>query len=138
MSVRRLQMQRQRIVNGRPDTAGSQRLLQLVPSATADRVLMVDVGEARLFERGLNAALSCESRIVARGDRATAERPFFEMLQLHAKNRGLHFVEPAIEADLFVIVLLAAAVRPQSAHALREVCTVGYDHAAVAACAEVL
>src|SRR5258708_37957956 len=64
--------------------------------------------------------------------------PLRKMAQLHAKDRGLYFVQPAVPARLAADIFLRLPMVPQSAQTRRAFCRVGYDHARIAARASIL
>ena len=58
--------------------------------------------------------------------------------QTRAQNRGLHFVEPAVDAKLVVTVLIRLAAVPQALQFLGDRRVVGHHRAAIAERAEIL
>src|SRR2546422_9092963 len=79
-----------------------------------------------------------EQNIIARSVGAPRGVPGVQMAQLHAENRGLHFVEPAVPALLFTEVFPAFTVTAKRTQALREFLGVRENHSAVAVCAQIL
>src|SRR6266404_4504096 len=59
------------------------------------------------------------------------------MTQLHTKDRGLYLIQPAIPARLTADVFFRLSVIPQNAQMRGAVGRIGYDHACIAARAEI-
>ncbi len=64
--------------------------------------------------------------------------PLGKMAKLHAKNRGLYFIQPAIPARLAADIFLGLPVVAQNAQTRRALRRVGHDHARIAARAQIL
>ena len=92
-----------------------QKRLKLVAAVDADRVLVEDRLVGRIDERRRDAGEVREAPVVVvRGVGAPLGAPRREMRQLGAQHRRLQRVEPAVEADFVVKVLLRAAVHAQA------------------------
>src|SRR5258708_27131260 len=64
--------------------------------------------------------------------------PLRKMAQLHAKDRGLYFIQPAVPARLAADIFLRLPMVPQGTQTRRAFRGVGYDHARIAARAQIL
>src|SRR5260370_17025745 len=60
------------------------------------------------------------------------------MAELHAQDRGLDFVQTAVPAGFLTYIFSSLTVIAQGAQTCFEFFGIGYDHARVAVCAEIL
>src|SRR5258707_7409218 len=60
------------------------------------------------------------------------------MLELHAQDRGLDFIQTAVPAGLITYIFSSLTVIAQGAHMCFEFFGISYDHARIAVCAEIL
>src|SRR5262245_19997740 len=117
--ISRLQMYGDRILDERPHALLAQMLAQTVAVLAARDVLMIDaldsVESFRQSERSRRQPL-----IVSPRDLSSTRVLFVQVFQLHAKDRGLQFVQPRIEAGDVAHVSLAPAIFAQQADAFGE------------------
>src|SRR5579863_9993050 len=64
--------------------------------------------------------------------------PLVQMAQLYPQDSRLNLVQPAVPADFLAAVLVTGAVIAQGTEALRKLLGIGYNHAAVAPCSQIL
>src|SRR5260370_37588538 len=64
--------------------------------------------------------------------------PLWQMLELHGQDRGLDFVQTAVPAGFVTYIFSSLTVIAQGAQTRFAFFGIGYDHARVAVCAEIL
>ena len=131
-------MERQRVVHLVADPARLEVREQRLAAFGPDGVLVEDVLVGRIDRRRGHAGQAGERLGVLRGDFAPAGAPRGQVRQLGEQHRRLDRVEPAVEADLVVVVLAGAAVQPLAAEAVGQRVILRHHHAAVAPGPEVL
>src|SRR5436190_18726461 len=92
----RLTGNRHRIMNQRLDPAGGEVRLQIASRSTSSDEQMIDVAGVELRRHRHGAA--GEAAAVTRRERATTLGPVPEPREPRAQNRGLHLVQPRIDA----------------------------------------
>ena len=144
---RRLQMERDGVIDLRADFALGEELAQAIAAVGADNVLMPDVAAAAHFLRKYNAvdgiragfdqSRGMEERVIAAGDGAAELVPAVDVLELDGEDGALETVHAGVPADLVVVVAAAHSVLAQHAGALGDFIGVGGDHASIACSAEI-
>jgi hypothetical protein len=128
---------RDRIVDERAHGALVERPLERVAAGMADHEQVVDGARVRRLRREPHPR-TLERRAVHGGERAALLGPTGQMAERDAEERGLELVEPAVEAEVLVMVTVLLAAVPELAQGGRERGIVDEDGAAVAESAEVL
>src|SRR5215475_495496 len=137
ISIGRLQVDWDRIMDERPHALFPQMLAQAVAFVAADDVLMVDELDSDGAFRQSQGSRR-EPVIVNSRDLSSTRVLFIQIFQLHAQDGGLQFVEPRIEPGLIAHVSLAPAILAQQRYSLSDIRVVRHDRAAVAQRAEIL
>src|SRR5262249_3948827 len=137
ISIGRLQVDWDRIMDERPHAMFPQMLTQAVAFVAARDVLMIDAldadGAFRQSQRSPREPVIVNSR-----DLSSPRVLFIQMFQLHAQDGGLQFVEPGIEPRLIAHVSFAPAILTQQSNSLSDFRVVRHDRAALAQRAELL
>jgi len=144
---RRLQMERDGVVDLRADFALGEELTQAVAARGADDVLMPDVSGARNLvgqddavggiRAGFDETRRMKERVIAAGDGAAELVPAVDVLELDGEDRTLEAVHAGVPSDFVVIVAAAHSVLAQHAGALGDFVGVGGDHAGIPRRAEI-
>src|SRR5712692_3600544 len=127
-------MQRQRVVDFRPDFSSREEFAQLVPAPNANHILMKHMfGLRTLREQAHRRAVfvrtlfgtaprsqpgAGEQLVIGRGVPLPPLVPFRDVWQLHAQHRGLNSVHASVPAKFVVIVAPRTAVVAELSHAL--------------------
>ena len=111
------------------------RLQRGAPAAAHDEEMIHVTGVA--LGRDVHGTAG-ERRPVRGGERPAPRRPPGEARQARAQDRGLHLVEPRVDAELFVTVAIDLAAVAQAPDAIGERRSLVIDRAAVAERAEIL
>src|SRR5499426_4841855 len=137
ISIGRLQVDWDRIMDERPHAPFPQMLAQSVAFVAAGDVLMIDAldsdGARRQSQRSQREPVIVNSR-----DLSSPRVLFIQIFQLHAQDGGLQFVEPRIEPRLIAHVSLAPSILAQQSNSLSDFRVVRHDRAAIAHRAEIL
>ena len=135
---RRLEVERDRVMDEGADAAGEQRRRQRVAPVMPHHEQVVRGGCIGLGAREGQAAHALQAGEVAVGQRAPPLRPLREMNESGAEDRGLHLVEPAVDAGDLVPVAVALPAVAQPPHPRRHRRVLHHHRAAVAEGAQVL
>src|SRR6266849_7305867 len=146
-------MQRQRVVDFRPDFSSREEFAQLVPAPNANHILMKHMfGLRTLREQAHRRAVfvrtlfgtaprsqpgAGEQLVVGRGVPLPPLVPFRDVWQLHAQHRGLNSVHASVPAKFVVIVAPRTAVVAELSHALGHLRTGRGDNSRVPVGAQV-
>jgi len=136
-------MERNGIVDFRTHAALAQVFAQSIASsvAGANNKLVKDVALRRLLQKAFRALrlTQCRRTLIRIAVPCAVERSsVVKMPQLNPQHRGLKSIEPTVNADNLVMVLLFFAMQAQHAQALRMFDVIGRQHSAIAGSAEVL
>ncbi len=110
-----LKMERERIVDRRPDPLLLQEGLQLVAPLHPQRVLVEDRDVGRIDVRRLHFGQVGEGGVVVRRVGPAPRAPVRQVRQLGEQDRRLQRVQPRVVADFVVEVLLARRRAPEGA-----------------------
>src|ERR1035437_6117124 len=145
---RRLQMERDGVVNLRADLALGQKSAQPVAAGGADNILMPDVMRAANLLRkddavdgigaGFDQSSGAKERMIALSHGAAELIPAVDVAGLDGEDDALETVHARVPAHLVVVVAAAHSVLAQHAGALGQFVGIGGDHPRVARGAEVL
>src|SRR6266508_1646405 len=137
ISIGRLQVDWDRIMDERTHALFPQMLAQAVAFVAAGDILMIDTldsdGAFRQSQRSRREPVIVNSR-----DPSSPRVLFIQIFQLHAQDGGLQFVESRIEPGDVAHVSLAPAVLAQQSNSLSDFRVVRHDRAAIAQRAEIL
>src|SRR5215468_1500457 len=137
ISIGRLQVDWDRIMDERPHAPFPQMLAQSVAFVAAGDVLMIDAldydGAFRQSQRSRREPVIVNSR-----DLSSPRVLYIQIFQLHAQDGGLQFVEPRIEPRLIAHVSLAPSILAQQSNSLSDFRVVRHDRAPIAQRAEIL
>ena len=122
MGEARLQVQGERIVDRVTDAARLEVRLQIVAPRHANRVLVEDRLVGRIDSRRTDRRIPLEGLVVVRRVAGARGAPLGEVRKLGQQHRRLQGVEPAVESDFVMEVVLAtrraaAAARSRAAMA---------------------
>src|SRR5260370_14253716 len=151
-------MQRQRIVNFRPDFSSREEFAQFVSALSANHILIKLMFGLRppreqahrpaAFVRtlvgtparslGRSQPGAGKQLVVGRGVLLPAMVPLRDVWQLHAQHRGLNSVHASVPAKFVMIVALRTAVIAKLSHMLGHLRTVSGDDSRVSVGAKVL
>src|SRR5687768_12193793 len=138
ISEARLEVKRERIVDGISYPPLLQMLLKSVTPLGAKCVLVVD-GDVRGIDGGSANTIEIRERSVIERCIATARgTPAFEMRQFREKHCRLESVQSAVVTDLVVMIRLHPAVYAEPPKPHRKVFILCHHHPAVAESAEIL
>ncbi len=133
---------RHRVVHQRLDPSGDQMPLQFAAAIASRRPAAPDdeqvVHMPGIHFIGKRHRRGCERRAVLGCQRPAPRGPLREERKAGTHDRGLHFVEPRIDARLLMPIPIGLAAVSQPLDARRERLIVGHDGAAVAERAEIL
>ena len=87
---------------------------------------------------GLHQSRLAQQAVIAAGQHAPLLVPVVQVLQLHPQHRRLHGVQPAVPANLFVVVAATASMIAQPANMVGNAGIIGGDAAAIAVGAQIL
>jgi len=128
----RLRRKRNGIVKRRPDPTRLEMFREPVPLRTSNGELVIDVPGRQPISRDAQREAGQEGGIPG-CDSASGPNPSVHMGELHPEERRLKLIEPAVPAQLNVVISVIRPVVPESPNPLREIGSIRHDHPAVAA-----